>query len=91
MGFAFACALAALVVTTIAIPSAGNPNWQIGQRVQTSSGVVEGHAAEKVPSVSEYLGIPYVRVYCKFLIGETNVWVGKTSCWGAEVGSTAST
>ncbi|KAK0101374.1 hypothetical protein ONS95_006549 [Cadophora gregata] len=60
MGFAFACALAALVLTTIATPST-NPNWQIGQKVQTSSGIVEGHAADKTPSVSEYLGIPYAK------------------------------
>ena len=66
MGFAFACALAALVLTTIATPS-GNSNWQVGQKVQTSSGLVEGHAAETVPSVSEYLGIPYVRGFSKIL------------------------
>ena len=66
MGFAFACALTALVLTTIATPSA-NPNWQVGQKVQTSSGIVEGHAADIVPSVSEYLGIPYVRGFTTIL------------------------
>lgn len=31
----------------------------IGGSVETSSGLVEGHAAPRRPAVSEYLGIPY--------------------------------
>jgi hypothetical protein len=34
-------------------------NWTVGQTVQTSSGPVEGHAANGTADVSEYLGIPY--------------------------------
>ncbi len=36
-------------------------NWTIGQTVYTSSGPVEGHAAQGAPKVSEYLGIPYAK------------------------------
>ncbi len=34
-------------------------NWTVGQEVQTSSGLVTGHAAKNQSEVSEYLGIPY--------------------------------
>ncbi|PQE27795.1 hypothetical protein CJF31_00010020 [Rutstroemia sp. NJR-2017a BVV2] len=33
-------------------------SWEVGQSVQTTSGLVHGHAASNT-SVSEYLGIPY--------------------------------
>lgn len=33
--------------------------WTVGQTVQTSSGLIQGHAASNVSKVSEYLGIPY--------------------------------
>jgi carboxylesterase type B len=33
--------------------------WQIGQEVNTASGLVKGHAAKLDGSVSEYLGIPW--------------------------------
>jgi cholinesterase len=36
-------------------------NWTIGQTVSTSSGPVEGHAADNDQGVSEYLGIPYAQ------------------------------
>jgi hypothetical protein len=57
-----ATVLAALAVFS---PARANPlgqrqsNWTIGQTVQTSSGVVNGHAASNATEVSEYLGIPY--------------------------------
>jgi hypothetical protein len=35
--------------------------WQIGEKVQTSSGTVIGHPSQARPDVSEYLGIPYVQ------------------------------
>lgn len=35
--------------------------WKVGQRVNTTSGPVDGHAAPKAPEVSEYLGIPYAQ------------------------------
>ncbi|WYZ36719.1 hypothetical protein EsH8_II_000225 [Colletotrichum jinshuiense] len=37
------------------------PRWTVGQSVETTSGVVEGHAASSVDQVSEYLGIPYAQ------------------------------
>lgn len=36
-------------------------NWTIGQSVQTSSGLVAGHAASNQSEVSEYLGIPFAQ------------------------------
>lgn len=33
--------------------------WITGQQVETTSGIVSGHAANNSASVSEYLGIPY--------------------------------
>ena len=36
-----------------------HPEMRIGASVETSSGLVEGHAAPRRPAVSEYLGIPY--------------------------------
>ncbi|KAK2059768.1 carboxylesterase [Colletotrichum caudatum] len=35
--------------------------WTIGQPVQTTSGLVRGHAAGSAVQVSEYLGIPYAQ------------------------------
>jgi hypothetical protein len=35
--------------------------WSVGQTVNTSSGLVQGHAASNLPDVSEYLGIPYAQ------------------------------
>ena len=37
------------------------PNGTIGQVVDTSSGLVTGHAATYYSEVSEYLGIPYAK------------------------------
>ena len=39
--------------------SLDHPEIHIGAAVETSSGLVEGHAAPRRPAVSEYLGIPY--------------------------------
>ncbi|KAH8900887.1 alpha/beta-hydrolase [Thozetella sp. PMI_491] len=36
-------------------------SWTIGQTVNTTSGLVHGHAATNTVEVSEYLGIPYAR------------------------------
>ena len=36
-------------------------SWQIGQPVQTTSGILHGQASEGAPQVSEYLGIPYAK------------------------------
>ncbi|KAK2764831.1 carboxylesterase [Colletotrichum kahawae] len=49
--------LALICGFAVAEPSFGN--WSIGQTVSTTSGRVLGHAAQDVPNVSEYLGIPY--------------------------------
>ncbi|KAK1989209.1 carboxylesterase [Colletotrichum cereale] len=35
--------------------------WTIGQSVQTTSGLIQGHAAGGAVQVSEYLGIPYAQ------------------------------
>lgn len=34
-------------------------DWNVGQVVQTSSGLVSGHGSSVNKDVSEYLGIPY--------------------------------
>ena len=36
-------------------------NCTVGQTVETSSGLVAGHAATYYPEVREYLGIPYAQ------------------------------
>jgi len=36
-------------------------NWTVGQTVQTTSGLVNGHSAADHPQVSEYLGIPFAQ------------------------------
>lgn len=38
-----------------------NGNFTIGQVVETTSGLVAGHAATNYSEVSEYLGIPYAQ------------------------------
>jgi hypothetical protein len=35
--------------------------FQVGQGVQTSSGLIVGHAAKTATDVSEYLGIPFAQ------------------------------
>lgn len=40
-------------------PPCDSPAWTVGQSVQTTSGLVVGHAAANVSEVSEYVGIPY--------------------------------
>ena len=49
--------------TAVAHQSLRTPRstWTVGQTVQTDSGIVVGHAAPDVTSVSEYLGIPYAQ------------------------------
>lgn len=40
----------------------GHSSWETGQRVQTTSGWVDGQSAGPgAPAVSEYLGIPYAK------------------------------
>jgi carboxylesterase type B len=41
----------------------GDSQWQVGQKVKTTSGLVTGHRATLPGNseVSEYLGIPYVQ------------------------------
>lgn len=40
----------------------GHSSWEIGQRVQATSGWVDGQSAGPgAPAVSEYLGIPYAK------------------------------
>jgi Carboxylesterase family len=36
-------------------------SWIVGQRVETTSGVVLGHASKNRTQVSEYLGIPFAK------------------------------
>jgi hypothetical protein len=35
--------------------------WSVGQAVETTSGIIIGHAAPVLTNVSEYLGIPYAK------------------------------
>lgn len=53
----------ALVIGLLCGLTAAKPTklntWSIGQTVSTTSGRVVGHAAQDVPDVSEYLGIPF--------------------------------
>jgi cholinesterase len=35
--------------------------WDIGQDVQTASGVIKGHASPWQGEVSEYLGVPFAQ------------------------------
>ncbi|KAK2772240.1 hypothetical protein FQN53_004676 [Emmonsiellopsis sp. PD_33] len=44
-----------------AAPALPDQRWEIGQKVETSSGTVVGHASEWKPEVSEYLGIPFAQ------------------------------
>jgi len=48
-----------LVLGFVAVVQA-QANWTVGQKVQTSSGPVEGHKASNT-TVSEYLGIPFAK------------------------------
>jgi hypothetical protein len=41
--------------------TASTDEWQIGQAVRTSSGLIVGHSASNRPDVSEYLGIPFAK------------------------------
>lgn len=43
------------------LAAAAVTNWRVGQIVQTTSGLVKGHAAGDANEVSEYLGIPYAQ------------------------------
>ncbi|KAK2792404.1 hypothetical protein FQN52_003339 [Onygenales sp. PD_12] len=44
-----------------AAPALPDQRWEVGQKVETSSGTVVGHASEWKPGVSEYLGIPFAQ------------------------------
>lgn len=54
-----------LAVLVAAIPFLASTShaqkWTVGQTVQTTGGLVEGHAASVASGVSEYLGIPYAQ------------------------------
>ncbi|MCJ1375142.1 hypothetical protein MMC20_006376 [Loxospora ochrophaea] len=49
---------AALALLAPALPQ-DFQSWSVGQAVNTTSGVIQGHAAPNRTAVSEYLGIPY--------------------------------
>lgn len=53
--------LIALLLTPSALVYAQEKEWTVGQTVSTSSGDIEGHASSLIPTVSEYLGIPYAK------------------------------
>jgi hypothetical protein len=59
----FVAALSAIVALASASPvnTRVTLNWSGGQTVQTTSGVVTGHAAKNRTEVSEYLGIPFAK------------------------------
>jgi hypothetical protein len=51
-----------LIVSVQVIECAlGSSRRNVGAQVQTSSGVISGHAASNATGVSEYLGIPYAQ------------------------------
>jgi len=58
--------LGSTIATAADIPLHGgiarqNARWKVGQVVQTSSGLVQGHASRNFSHVSEYLGVPYAQ------------------------------
>jgi hypothetical protein len=58
------CAILCVTVVVIAVPQNpldGKSKWNVGQRVKTSSGPVDGHPAPNATEVSEYLGIPFAK------------------------------
>jgi cholinesterase len=55
----FAFSLSLFLTTILASPTSSAAPFDIGQKVQTTSGTVLGHASTWQPQVSEYLGIPY--------------------------------
>lgn len=56
-------ALAVLAHVALAIRSnlGSQSTWAISQSVNTTSGIVAGHAAPNRTNVSEYLGIPFAQ------------------------------
>ncbi|KAL8710459.1 MAG: hypothetical protein Q9220_004891 [cf. Caloplaca sp. 1 TL-2023] len=56
---AFLALFVSLALFSLSLTSAHN--FPVGTKVQTSSGVIIGHAARNRTRVSEYLGIPYAR------------------------------
>ncbi|KAL9059370.1 MAG: hypothetical protein Q9162_001239 [Coniocarpon cinnabarinum] len=56
LSLATVLALLALLQTSLAQAAAG---FQVGQAVNTTSGIVIGHRAKNATQVSEYLGIPF--------------------------------
>ncbi|KAH8200712.1 hypothetical protein TruAng_005101 [Truncatella angustata] len=49
------------IATITSLVVTANTDWRVGQIVQTSSGLIKGHAAKDADQVSEYLGIPYAQ------------------------------
>jgi len=52
---------AACAVANPPAPLERSNHWTVGERVQTSSGPVDGHSAPSATEVSEYLGIPFAK------------------------------
>jgi cholinesterase len=50
------CILSSLFSFTI-----GQQKWTVGQAVDTTSGKISGMASTKIPTVSQYLGIPFAQ------------------------------
>ncbi|OLN86960.1 Cholinesterase 3 [Colletotrichum chlorophyti] len=50
-----------ILVATCSLIAATPTLWTVGQSVETTSGIVQGHAASSAVQVSEYLGIPYAQ------------------------------
>lgn len=45
----------------VSVAAAHNGEWIVGQDVETTSGVLQGHSSAWKPLVSEYLGVPFAR------------------------------
>ena len=53
--------LLVMMCTTFSLGCSIPAGWQVGQTVNTTSGLITGHAASNLTQVSEYLGIPYAQ------------------------------
>ncbi|KAF2672425.1 alpha/beta-hydrolase [Microthyrium microscopicum] len=50
-----------VLIASLGSLAIAKPTWSIGQKVDTKSGPVTGHASSWKPDVSEYLGIPFAQ------------------------------
>jgi cholinesterase len=51
--------LTAVFAASLAVAKPQSESWTVGKSIKTTSGIVEGHASQWKPAVSEYLGVPF--------------------------------